>query len=338
MEQKEKHTVGDVAKLLGVSRATVSRALSGAPGVGPKLREKIIAFSEEIGYKPNSIARGLSKGRMDIIGLVFGDVRNPFYADLTFSIQKTLEQAGYTVMLFNSEYIAEKEMQFLQTAKDLCLAGLILFTAQNDIKKDQFDKLNIPVVFVNRTLNWPGYDSVMMDNFKAGYMAAMHLIELGHKRIGFVSGQSISSASSQRFEGFCQALKNYYLPLEETDCLRGDLTMETGYALAKEFAARSERPSAMVVANDLMALGFMDGCAEADLRIPEDLSLISFDNIDFAKLRSVGLTTVSQQVTQMGETAAHLMVNRIEYPETEFRRTILEPELMIRKTTAKFSE
>lgn len=337
MDSNKKYNIGDVAKMLGVSRATVSRALSGAPGVGDELRNKIISFADSIGYKPSTLARSLSRGRMDIIGLVFGDVRNPFYADLTFYIQKELENYGYTVMLFNSEYDAEKEIDFLRTAGELCLAGLILFTAQNDMKRDQLEKLNMPVVFVNRTLEWQDYDCVLMDNFKAGYIAAMHLIEEGHRRIGFVGGQALSSASRQRFEGFKKALDNHSVPLYENDLFSGDLKMETGYELADSFFKNPSRPTGLVIANDLMALGFIDGCFEHNINIPDELSVVSFDNISFSKMSKIGLTTVCQQVTKMGETAARLMAERIENPDAECKKIILEPELIIRNTTKRYT-
>ncbi len=329
-------TIGDVAEMLGVSRASVSRALSGAPGVGSDLRKKIIDFTNKIGYKPNSLARSLSRGYMDIVGLVFGDIRNPFYADLTFCIQKELEQHGYTVMLFNSEYDANKELQFLNIAKELCLAGVILFTAQNDMKKEQFDKLNMPIVFVNRSLEWSDYDAVLMDNFKAGYIAAMHLIELGHQRIGFVGGQTVSSTSRQRFNGFKQALDNCYIPFNESHCLSGDLKMETGYKLAHEFFSLPSPPSAVVITNDFMSLGFIDGCFNQGIDIPEHLSVVSFDNIGFSKMSKIGLTTISQHSTEMGEAAARLMVERIEMSDSPHKKIILEPELIVRNTTKEY--
>lgn len=331
---KEKYTIGDVAKMLGVSRASVSRALNDAPGVGDELREKIKAFTKEIGYSPNPLAKSLSTGRMDIIGLVFGDVRNPFYAELTFYIQKAFEECGYTVMIFNSEYNVEKEVKFLEMAKQLRLAGLVLFTAQSNMERAEFEELDIPIVFVNRSLEFMNYDSVLLDNFKAGYIAAMHLIELGHKRIGFITGQLKSSASVQRFEGFSQALKTYYLPMEQEDIIEGDLKMSKGYDLASEFWNRESRPSALVIANDMMALGFLDRCKELGVSVPEELSVVSFDNIVFSKLKGIELTSVSQHVKDMGEKAAELMVRRIESPNREYERLILEPTLIVRNTTS----
>ncbi len=335
---KGKYTINDIAKQIGVSRATVSRALNGAPGVGPELREKIQQFAKEQGYKPNPLAQSLSKGKMDIIGLVFGDVRNPFYAELTFYIQKELNRHGYTVMIFNSEYDIQKEQEFIEMAKEFRLAGMILFTAQTNKEQLQDQVDQIPIVLVNRSLDLSNYDSVTMDNFKAGYIAAMHLIELGHKRIGFVRGQAMSSASVQRFEGYCQALKNYFLPMKEEDIYEGDLRMGTGYEMAERFFERIERPTGMILANDMMALGFLDWCKEKGVGIPEDLSIVSFDNIDFSKIHGIELTTISQHVRDMGEQAAELMIRRIDQPDAEYRRIILEPELIIRNTTREYKE
>lgn len=338
MRSKKKYTITDVADMLGVSRATVSRALNGTSGVGPELREKIVAFADEIGYRPNTLARSLSKGRVNIVGLVFGDVRNPFYSELTFYIQRALEKYGYTVMIFNNEYDLEREARSIETAKELCLAGLILFTVVTNMEEEQLRAMNIPIVFVNRTLEFQNYDSVLLDNFRAGYIATMHLIELGHKRIGFVKGHQRSSVTIQRFEGYRQALKNYYLTLQEEDIFSGDLKMRKGYEIAEEFFARRQRPSALLIGNDLMALGFMDWCKEHGVEIPKELSIVSFDNIDFSALHGFELTTISQKVEEMGEKAAELMVRRIEEPEAEYRRIILEPKLIVRNTTREYQE
>jgi len=338
MHNNVKYTIADVAEMLGVSRATVSRALSGSPGVGPELRQKIIDFTEEIGYKPNSVAQSLSKGKMKTVGLIFGDVRNPFYAELTYHIQKAFNENGYSVMIFNSEYNVEKEVEFIHMAEQFCLAGLILFTAQTNMSKPQFDKIHVPIIFANRSLELKNYDSVLTDNFKAGYIAAMHLIELGHKRIGIINGQSLSSASMHRFEGAKQAMRNCFLTLKEDDIMTGDLKMDTGYALAKDFFKRKDRPSALVIGNDMMALGFMDYCKEINVKIPEELSIVSFDNINFSAMHGIELTTISQHVKEMGEKAAELMVNRIENPKAEYKRIILEPTLIVRNSTMAYSE
>ncbi len=336
--RNRKYTISDVAKHMGVSRATVSRALSNAPGVGAALRQKIVDYADEIGYRPNSLAKSLSTGRMNTIGLIYGDVRNPFYADLTYYMQKAFDREGYAVMVFNSEYSVEKELEFIRMAEEFCLAGLVLFTAQTSMEKANFRDVGIPIVFVNRSLAMEQYDCVLMDNFKAGYIAAMHLIKLGHKRIGMVKGNALSSASMLRYDGVEQALKNCGLSLREEDVWSGDLKMPTGYGLAKRFFERTSRPDGLVISNDMMALGFIDYCNEIGVKIPDEISIVSFDNIIFSGIHGIDLTTISQDVQTMGEKAAELMLGRIADPQGPCRKVILEPTLIVRKSTREYKE
>ena len=201
IQKKDKYTISDVAQMLGVSRSTISRAMNNSPGVGEELRKKVLDFVEEIGYQPNTIARSLSKGRQSIIALIVSDIRNPFYADLTFYIQKILHNNGYMLMVLNSEYDIRREKEFIHMAIQFNFSGVFLLTAQSEEIEKELDDIEIPVVLVNRILGSYEGDSVLSDNFKAGYIAAMHLIELGYPEIAFVKGPDVSSASEQRFRG-----------------------------------------------------------------------------------------------------------------------------------------
>ena len=334
-----KYSISDVAEMLGVSKSTVSRAINGNSGVGDGLRKKVLDLVDEIGYKPNTIAQSLSRGRVNIVALILGDIRNPFYADLAFNIQRILNSHGYMVMVFNSEYDVQREIEFLKLTIQFNFAGLILITAQTEIVEDMLHSMDVPMVLVNRIL--PSYtgDSVLTDNFQAGYMAVMHLLELGHKHIGFVRGPGVSSASSQRFEGYRQALRNFSLPFNEEYVYESDLKMETGITLARNFVKDLKvRPSAMVVVNDMTAIGFIDGCRENGLSIPEDLSIVSFDDIEFSAMKGIELTTISQHVDKMSEHAARLMLKQLEEKDAKPERVILEPTLVIRKTTGPCKE
>lgn len=334
-----KYSISDVAEMLGVSKSTVSRAINGNSGVGDELRKKVLDLVDEIGYKPNTIAQSLSRGRVNIVALILGDIRNPFYADLAFNIQRILNSHGYMVMVFNSEYDVQREIEFLKITMQFNFAGLILITAQTEMVGDMLHSMEIPMVLVNRIL--PSYtgDSVLTDNFQAGYMAVMHLLELGHKHIGFIRGPGVSSASAQRFEGYRQALRNFSLPFNEEFVFESDLKMETGITLARNFASDLEvRPSAMVVVNDMTAIGFIDGCRENGLHIPDDLSIVSFDDIEFSAMKGIELTTISQHVDKMSEHAARLMLKQLEKKDTKPERVILEPTLIVRKTTGPCKE
>ena len=333
--KNKKYSISDVANMLGVSKSTVSRAINGTSGVGKELRQKVLDKVEEIGYKPNTIAQGLSKGSISIVALILGDIRNPFYADLAFNIQRILTDNGYMVMVFNSEYDAQREMEFLKFTEQFHFAGLILITAQEDSVENMIHSMQIPMVLVNRIL--PSYtgDSVLIDNFQAGYLSVMHLIELGHKHIGFIRGPGVSSASKQRFEGYLQALRNYGLTFNDKDVYDSDLKMETGIQLAHHFIEKpGQRPTAMIVVNDMTAFGFIDGCRECGLIIPEDLSIVSFDNIELSAMQGIELTTVSQHVDKMSEQAARLMLKQLAEKNSKPERIILEPTLIIRKTTS----
>lgn len=337
------YTIAEVAKMLGVSPSTVSRAINNVPGVSDAVRKKILNFVDEIGYHPNTIAQSLSRGSSNMVALILGDIRNPFYADLAFGIQKHLDSQGFIVTTFNSEYNDQKEAQFIQYARQYNYAGIILITVNSEEANKHLENLDFPVLLVNRiTQNYKG-PLVVIDNFQAGYIAARHLINLGHKRIGFFSGDHKSStASHQRFLGYKQALENYQLNYHPEYCVFNlDWRMETGYRAAENFFSKhipTDRPSAILLANDLLALGFMDYCGKHDIQIPDEVSIISFDDISYSDLSQIQLTTVSQHVDIMSQTAAELMFELLTNPPKEPRRVILEPTLIERNTTTVFIE
>ena len=317
IQKKDKYTISDVAQMLGVSRSTISRAMNNSPGVGEELRKKVLDFVEEIGYQPNTIARSLSKGRQSIIALIVSDIRNPFYADLTFYIQKILHNNGYMLMVLNSEYDIRREKEFIHMAIQFNFSGVFLLTAQSEEIEKELDDIEIPVVLVNRILGSYEGDSVLSDNFKAGYIAAMHLIELGYPEIAFVKGPDVSSASEQRFRGYRQALENYRLPFKEQNVFKN-------------------RPKGIVISNDMMAIGFVEHCRESGVKIPEQISVVSFDNIVFSSLYDISLTTVSQHVREMSEHAARLMLKQMKNPQEKPERVILDPTLIVRRTTCPY--
>lgn len=337
--KKERYTLTDIARELGVSCSTVSRALNNMEGVGEELRNKIVSFAEEVGYFPNAVARNSATGRMNVISLILGDIRNPFYADLVFHIQKDLSAHGYLLNIFSSEYNEAEEIKYIRLSERFNFSGLILLTACTEKISNELRHLKIPVVLVNRSLNMFRTDTVLLDNFKAGYIAAMHLIESGHSRIGYIMGPQTSVTSMQRYEGYCQAMKNYDLKIDPSLIFQGDLKMETGKKIAdKLFTKRDTDISAMIISNDLTALGFIGHCTKKKIKIPEMLSVVSYDDIAFSSLDNIQLTTVSQHVAEMSHHATDLMLRRIRNENADFERIILDPTLVIRKTTLPYSE
>ena len=295
MKRKE-YTISDIAEALHISTASVSRALSGSSGVGEELRDKILKFCNEIGYRPPGSIRQSFTENTHIIALIMGDMGNPFYADLANIIQKHL-------------------------AKDKAIS-------------QKLERLPIPKVLVNRIIPDYSGSSVLTDNFQAGYEAALHLINLGHKEIGFIEGPSSSSASTQRYSGFCQAMQNYNLPVKEEYIWKSNLKLEDGKQLSKEFLQLVHRPTAVIIVNDMTSIGFMDGCIEEGLHIPDELSIIGFDDISISSLHSIQLTTVSQHAEEMGRIASELMIKQLTTSHSQPERVILKPSLIIRNTTA----
>ena len=311
----EKYTISDIANELGVSRATVSRAINGKDGVSEDVRTRILNYTQSIGYKPNTIAQSLSKGHLNIIALVLGDLRNPFYAELAFRMQKMLNEHGYMVMF--------------------CFAGLMLITVQQRFDAHCLSS-STPVVLVNRSAESYNGDAVFIDNFQASYMCMVHLLSLGHRRIGFIHGQETSSASNLRYVSYVQEMENYQMPIDERHVFHGDLKMESGREAAEVITQMEpeQRPTAMLVANDLTALGFMDGCWKHGIKVPEDVSLVSFDNISFSSMCNIQLTTIDQNLEEMCSQAVRLILKRLNNPEAPYERVIIQPTLIVRNTTS----
>lgn len=336
MSDDSKYSISEVAKMLGVSASTVSRALNGKKGVGAAQREKILRLAEEIGYQPSTMAHNRrTASQSGVVGLIVGDIRNPFYADLEYHLHRALSEKGYTTAIFNSEYNVEHELEILKMAEQLRFAGIVMVTAQSEALEKALAEITIPKVLVNRNL--PSYtgDSVLIDNFQAGYLAAIYLIDLHHSRIGFVRGPLVSSASSQRFEGFKQALANFGMPVRDEYIFDCELVFDSGRDCGEEFLKRkfTERPTAMIIANDNAALGFVDVCRKHGLSIPEDLSVVSFDDIIYSSIEGIRLTTVSQHVEEMSREAARLILKQLDGDTAHPERVIISPELIVRDTT-----
>lgn len=336
---KKKLSITEVARHFGVSPSTVSRAMNNLPGVSSELREQILSYTQGVGYMPNTAAKNTATGKLNIIAMIVGDIRNPFYSDLVFNVQKTLSEHGYQLCVFNSEYKEQEELRYMHIAESFNFSGIIQVTVTTESMSEALKKLSIPVVMVNRMLNTFDGDVVLLDNYEAGYIATRHLIEQGHSRIGYLLGQMESTASSQRYEGYLQAMKNYNLQVHKEDLLQGDLTMDTAYQVAEDFVKDIEnRATAMVMSNDLAAYGFMTRCRENGVKIPEMLSVVSFDNIWFSSAAEVRLTSIDPHASDMGRIAANMIVNRIKYPNKDTERVIMSPVLVERNSTIPYRD
>ena len=332
------YTINDIARISGFSRGTVSRVLNHDKNVKAATRERIEQVIAELNYQPNAMARGLVNGKLDIVALIMGDVRNPFFSNITYYVQNIMRELGYMVVLFNSNFDEETERKNIRIAQKMNFRGIFLISSMaNAAVSEEIRNSDCPIVLLHRIIKGFQGDFVVQDNFHAGYIVANHLIELGHNRIAFLKGQNNSASSVSRVEGFRSAMSNAMLPVEEEYLYDGDFTLERGYEIGREYVKSLEgKPKAVICGNDMMAIGFIEACRAANVSVPGDVSVASFDDIDMARLDSIQLTTVHQPVKEMCQKACQIMAARIAGNPMPISRVMLNPSLVVRKTTAHY--
>lgn len=286
-------------------------------------------------YTVNAVSRNPASR---VIGLILGDVRNLYYSEIIFHLQNIFFQHNYMLMQFTSLYNEDRELEFLEFCEQANFAGLILLSAlDSKVLQEKIEALPFPVIVLNRFIkNFDGY-TIVQDNFKCGYLAATHLLELGHPRIAFLAGPQNSTSSMRRLEGFRQAMQNCYIPIEESEIYYGDLTIDNGIRIGSHYLKDlPQHPKAIIIGNDLMSIGFLEACDRAHVTVPDQLSIVSFDDISFSALQRFSLTTVRQPIEDMCEAAATALLNAIFHPDCAPYRTILAPKLVVRSTTCQY--
>lgn len=309
-----KLTIQHIAELADVSKATVSRVLNEYPHVRPEVREKVQKVISETGYQPNNIARLLASDRSSIIGLVISAsaqmvFNDPYFPALTEAISSGAADNNLILSLF----VSYTEKQGRDTLNGILAAGLfdgLIITADHkgDAFISQLQEAEIPFVFIGRPSEAEGINYVDADNVKGGYLAASHLIDLGYRRIGTIASDQ-NTAGDDRLTGYRSALKERGLAIEKDLLAFGDYTLESGYAAMK--ALIQHKPEAVFVASDTMALGALRALREAGLRAPEDIALVSHDDLPPATQADPPLTTVQQQIATTGQMAVEKLAQII---------------------------
>ena len=335
---KKKVTIKDIARLAGVSHTTVSRALNNKSRIRNETKEKILSIAAEVNYRPDFIARSLVMRRTKTLGLVITTIANPFYTELAQGIESTARSLGYNIILCSTQSDLSTEKQYTDMLRSKGVDG-ILFTSAHmgDPNIAQLAEEGFPMILVNRRTYHPTVrekvDYVGVDNILGGFLAVEHLIRLGHTRIGVIGGSSDSSVGYERLEGGKKALQAYQLERKEKYFLEGDFLIEAGYLGGKRFLGMEKRPTAIFAANDYMALGAYHAILEEGVRIPEEMALVGFNDIEFSAMKGIELTTIGQKKFEMGAIAVRTLVERIEGEErTSGKEMLLKPELIIRKT------
>ncbi len=331
-------TQNDVAQRAGVSQATVSLVLNKVSGshIPEETRLRVLKAIDELGYRPNTLASSLRLGKTQTLGLILPDIANPFFAEVSRSIESAAFEQNYNLILCNTEGDIERELLYVDVLCNRQVDGII-FVAVGD-QADSLQRVlckNIPVVMIDRDLTGTEVDAVLTDNRLGGFQATQHLIDLGHHRIGCIAGPSDVNPSAERLSGFKAALNKNGLLVDEGMIKRGDFQLESGWKRAFEILDQQERPTAIFACNDLMALGVLRAAAVLKLSVPDNLSIVGFDNINLASYSTPPLTTIAQPTNEIGARAVTMLVERMKDHEREPRRERLDTTLIIRGSSAR---
>jgi LacI family transcriptional regulator, galactose operon repressor len=330
-------TLRDVARLAGVHPGTVSRALNPQTRglVNERTARRVLEAAEELGYRPNPIARGLRTNRSNTIGVLVPDLMNPLFAAVVRGIEDGLREGGYTPLIANTDNDADRERVAFEAMSARQVDGFIAATARRDhwLLADELDP-DAKVVLVNRRTDSDTLPAVTGDDHQGIRLAVEHLAGLGHRRIAHLSGSQSLYTGWSRHRGFIDAIEALGLPLDpDLIVFSGAFTEREGARCCSQLLARRRDFTAIVAGNDLLALGCYDAFEQAGLRCPDDISVVGYNDMPFADRFTPPLTTVRVPHYELGATAAGLMLEQLRATDVPPRQLLLEPELVVRGST-----
>lgn len=325
----------EVAERAGVSVTTVSHVINNSRPVNPQTRDRVEEAMQALGYQPNVLARSLRRGVTHTIGIILPDSTNPYFAEVVRGIEDTSFDQGYSVILCNSDNDLDKEHHYTNVLVEKQVDGIIFVAA--GLSSENINTLQtrgVPLVLVDRQVPDVRVDNVLADNYHGGWLAANHLIELDHHIIACIAGPKGVRLSSERINGYRQALKSSEINMHAQWIVEGDFQYQSGYLGAEVLFNQQPFPTAIFACNDLMAIGAYRYAHENNLKVPEQLSIVGFDDVRLAAYTNPPLTTIRQSKHVMGARAAELLMERIANQDLEPRQEILETNLVIRGSTA----
>jgi LacI family transcriptional regulator len=328
--------IKDVAREAGVSTATVSHVINNSRFVTEATRVRVLDAIERCNYYPNVLARSLASGRSQMLGVLVSDISNPFFPELVKSIEEAAFARGYDLLLLNTNYDAERTSDYVRRIIQRKVAGVALMTSEMDSELiDKLARCHVSVVFLDAGSAGECMSNLLVD-YEAGIDEAIrHLVSLRHTRLAYIGGPRRLRSAIKRLEAFQNSVARHLLNGPPALLFEGDFRLEGGRRAAREMMAAKELPTAVVVANDMMALGVMQECRALGVRIPSDLSLIGFDDIAFTELTDPPLTTVCLPRRELGRMAVEALLMTIEGEERQGVEMHIETRLVIRGSTAE---
>jgi LacI family transcriptional regulator len=333
-------TIRDVASRAGVSVTTVSHVVNTTRPVSAAVRARVDEAIRTLGYVPSAVARSLKSNTTRTLGMLIPNSSNPYFAEIVRAVEDRCFASGYALILCNTDDAPERQSVYLTVLAERRIDGLIVVsTGDDDALVAQLHGLKMPTVLLDREIGDPGCDMVETAHKEGALLAVRHLLALGHRRIACIAGPAHVIAGEQRVEGWREALAAAGVaPSAIPPLRRGGFTSQGGYealrAILDDEPDAMRRPSAVFVCNDLMAIGALRAAHERAVRVPEDLSLVGFDDIELAAYTSPPLTTVAQPKARIGALAVDMLLERLRGLRVETRQVMLQPELRVRSSTA----
>jgi len=327
-----KVTIKDVAKKANVSITTVSRVINKIEGyTNEETKKRILKVIEELDYKPNALARSLVTKRTKTIGLILPDISNPFFPSIAKSVEDLVNELGYNLILCNSYDDTEKEANYINVLKEKCVDGILLSSKQT---KDKYDiyKDDIPMVFIDRKPEVEVKYGVFVDNYNGAYNATKHLIDLGHRSIACITGPKNINTTIERLRGYKDALIDNHIECDETIIKSNDYAIEGGYEAAKDLI-KNHNITAIFTHDDLMACGVYKAAKELSYKIPDDISVVGFDDITLVEFLDPPLTTIKQPTEDIGKVSVEILMDLIENNKIQGKIISLDTELIVREST-----
>lgn len=336
--KKRPPTMKDVAELVGVSIQTVSAVVNDKPGITDETRERVLTAIKQLGYRPYSVARSLRTGQTRTLALIVSDLSNPSFGTMASAAEDYARRLGYSLTVHNTHDDVKREAAYIQAVTQRWVDGVLYVSAEDELSSQiALEEAGIPSVAIDRIPEHYDGPSVILDNVKAGFIAAQHLLDLGHQRIAHISGPRRLRVARERVAGFVQALEvQGFVPVAREE---GNWTCDSGYTGMKRIFDHTEMlPTAIFAANDRMAIGAIQAINEAGLRVPDDLSVMGLDDIEVAAYQNPPLTTVRQSFVELATLAMQLLFALIEKEQPDKTQLVLEPELVERRSTARLAK